>query len=584
MIDPIQSLAFSIQANPGVYAVLVGSGVSRAANVLTGWGITVDLIHQLMLLDKEENDLDPISWYQQKFDKEPDYSDLLDALAKTPAERQQLLRPYFEPDDAEHEEGAKEPTVAHRAIAALAVQGFLKVIVTTNFDRLMETALEDAGIEGLTVISSPDQIRGALPLIHTRCCVFKVHGDYLDTRIRNTPDELGEYPREFDELLDRIFDEFGLIVCGWSGEWDGALRSAILRAPSRRFTTYWAVRSKPDDRAQQLISHRRAQTIPIADADTFFQTVREHVESIEKFSRPHPLSTEAAIASLKRYLPESRHRIQLSELIRDTVEKVVEMTSGEAFAVEGVHLTRESVTERVHRYEIACETLLPMALIGGYWAEKEHYPIWQQALQRLGSRRHSGGTVIWLNLQQYPATLLLYALGLGAVSNNRLQFLKHILTSPVHNDLREDVPAVETLTPFRLVDRDAMKRLLAGMDNRHAPLNDRIHETLHPYAERIIPDNNRYTLVFDKLEILMSLNFMYHNSPNPPWAPPGAFGYRYRNTERIFQEISQSLSIERNESLFVTCGLFGNTAQVCQQKLAILGQFIQRWGWGLGWS
>ena len=113
MIDPIQSLAFSIQANPGVYAVLVGSGVSRAANVLTGWGITVDLIHQLMLLDKEENDLDPISWYQQKFDKEPDYSDLLDALAKTPAERQQLLRPYFEPDDAEHEEGAKEPTVAH---------------------------------------------------------------------------------------------------------------------------------------------------------------------------------------------------------------------------------------------------------------------------------------------------------------------------------------------------------------------------------------------------------------------------------------------------------------------------------------
>ena len=31
MIDPINSLAFSVQANRGVYALLLGSGVSRAA-------------------------------------------------------------------------------------------------------------------------------------------------------------------------------------------------------------------------------------------------------------------------------------------------------------------------------------------------------------------------------------------------------------------------------------------------------------------------------------------------------------------------------------------------------------------------
>ena len=401
MIAPIHSLAFSIQANPGVYAVLIGSGVSRAANIHTGWEITLDLIRQLTELDEEKNDLDPVSWYQQKFDREPDYSDLLDNLAKTPAERQQLLRRYFEPDDTEREQGKKEPTVAHRAIAALAKQGFIKVIVTTNFDRLVETALKDAGIEP-TILSFPDQIQGALPLIHMpQCCVFKVHGDYLDSRIRNTPTELDEYPPEFDQLLDRIFDEFGLIVCGWSGEWDSALRSAICRAKSRRFTTYCTVRGEPSDKAQKLIEHRRAQVIPIADADTFFQTVQEHVESIETFSRPHPLSTEAAVASLKRYLPEPRYRIQLSDLINTTVEEIVEMTSGEAFSVEGVSLTRESVTERVHRYEVACETLLAMALIGGYWAEKEHYPIWQQALQRLSSRRYSSGTVVWLNLQSY---------------------------------------------------------------------------------------------------------------------------------------------------------------------------------------
>lgn len=146
MIDPVHSLAFSIQANRGVYAVLLGSGVSRAARIPTGWEITLDLVRKLLALHGEVCELDPELWYAAKFGKGADYSDLLDALAKTPAERQQLLRAYWEPSEQEREEGAKRPTAAHRAIAALVAQGFVKVIITTNFDRLMESALVDEGL------------------------------------------------------------------------------------------------------------------------------------------------------------------------------------------------------------------------------------------------------------------------------------------------------------------------------------------------------------------------------------------------------------------------------------------------------
>ena len=363
MIDPVQSLAFSIQANRGVYAVLLGSGVSRPAKIPTGWEVTLDLIRKLAKLCGEVCDPDPELWYQTKFGRSANYSDLLNELAKTTAERQQLLRPYWEPNDQEREEGEKKPTAAHRAIAALAAKRFIRVILTTNFDRLMETALGDEGVVP-TVLSSRDQVRGTLPLIHTQCCVFKLHGDYLDVRIRNTPAELDQYPPEFDQLLDRIFDEFGLIVCGWSAEWDGALRAALERAPSRRFTTYWAARDKPGNEAQRLIDHRRAQVIRIKDADDFFQSVEQFVESIEVYSRPHPLSTEAAVASLKRYIPESRYRIQLLDLVNVTVERVVEVISGEAFAAAGPRPTTESVTARVCHYEAACSTLLSLATIG----------------------------------------------------------------------------------------------------------------------------------------------------------------------------------------------------------------------------
>ena len=40
MSDPLHSLAFSIYENPGVYCILLGSGVSRAAEIPTGWEIT----------------------------------------------------------------------------------------------------------------------------------------------------------------------------------------------------------------------------------------------------------------------------------------------------------------------------------------------------------------------------------------------------------------------------------------------------------------------------------------------------------------------------------------------------------------
>ena len=576
MIDPIHSLAFSIQANRGVYAVLVGSGVSRSAKIPTGWEITLDLIRKLVKLHEETGGPDPEQWYREKFEQEANYSDLLYAVAKTQAERQQLLRAYFEPSDQEREEGEKEPTAAHRAIAALAAQGFIKVIITTNFDRLVETALREEGVEP-TVLYSPDQVQGALPLIHTQCCVFKVHGDYLDTRIKNTPDELDQYKPEFDQLLDRIFDEFGLIVCGWSAEWDGALRSALMRSPSRRFTTYWAVRGEPSDKAQQLISHRGAQVISIEDADAFFQTVQQQVESIEEFSRPHPLSTEAAVASLKRYIPDPQHRIRLSDLIDNTVEQVVEVTSGEGFSANGdPDLTTELVTARVRRYEAACSTLLAMATTGGYWSEEEHYPVWQRALERLGSTPSSSN--FWLELQRYPATLLLYALGLGAlgaIEADRLRFLGRMLGTTIHREHREDVFAVERLPPSCLFSYGGQQmQILEGMDGRLVPLNDWIHETLRPYAERIIRDNNRYTLVFDKLEILMALSHAHHRPSERYWIPLGAFGYRSDKRVQILQEIRESLSKKQDKSPFVTCGIFGETAEDCEQGLGNLEEFI----------
>ena len=575
MISPTESLVFSMHANPGVYAILAGSGVSRAAKIPTGWDITLDLVRKLAVLHEEKCEPDPEQWYRNTFGKEPDYSDLLDAVCKTPTERQQLLRPYVEPSIDEREDGAKQPTAAHRAVAALVAQGFIRLIVTTNFDLLFETALEDADVKPV-VLSTRDQVHSALPLIHTSCSVVKLHGDYRDPRIRNTRAELDCYDEEFDQLLDRIFDEFGLVVCGWSAAWDAALRNALYRARSRRFTTYWATHGPVEEDAQQLINHRQAELIPIKDADKFFTTLQEGVQSLHEFARPHPLSTEAAVASLKRYLTEPPPRIRFSDLVDDIVERVVETTSGDLFALDHPSPDTVSVTARVRRYEAVCSMLLAVAAVAGVWLEEEHVAVWQRALSRLGSTSAASGNTYWLTLRTYPATLLLYALGIGAIQNGRLHFLGRLLETPIRDYQHKSVPAVQVLPPSCLFNHIRAMHILEGMDKRKLPLNDWLCTALRTHTMRVVPDERRYEFIFDQFEMLVALNYIHldQHERYSPWAPLGAFSYRLEKY-RIDQEIEESLSVMQVESPFLKCGLFGHTVDLCKKRLAALREFLR---------
>ena len=147
------SLSFSLHSNKGVYALLLGSGISTASGIPTGWEIVLDLICKVAALDGKNCEHDPMGWYKKHFKEEPDYSSLLNKVAKTPSERSLLLRSYFEPTVEERDQGLKVPNEAHYAIAELVARGYIRVIVTTNFDRLLEKALESKGITP-TVISS----------------------------------------------------------------------------------------------------------------------------------------------------------------------------------------------------------------------------------------------------------------------------------------------------------------------------------------------------------------------------------------------------------------------------------------------
>ena len=84
-VDALTRIAFSIYGSPGVYALLVGSGLSRSAGIPTGWEVTLDLVRRLAIAQGESPQPDWAAWYRAKFDKEPNYSELVADLASSPA-------------------------------------------------------------------------------------------------------------------------------------------------------------------------------------------------------------------------------------------------------------------------------------------------------------------------------------------------------------------------------------------------------------------------------------------------------------------------------------------------------------------
>ena len=311
MPDPISEVALSLVSSPGAYVLLIGSGVSRPAGIPTGWEVIESLIGRLAAADGQTRPTDPSSWYEQRTGHKPTYGELIESLAPLPAERSALLTSFFEPNQGERERGLKQPTAAHRAIAELVDLGVVRVVVTTNFDRLLEMALAERGINA-SVVSTDDDLGGLPPLTQVRCVVVKVHGDYLDTRIRNTADEVAQLDPDLSTWLQTLFSQYGVVVAGWSGDYDAGLRGVIDAAAQPQYGAYWTHRSELTPLADQLAQHRNARRIKITDADSFFTRLLESVKSVRDLLEHGPLDEEIAVATAKRHLaaPGGRDRPQ----------------------------------------------------------------------------------------------------------------------------------------------------------------------------------------------------------------------------------------------------------------------------------
>ncbi|PEK11071.1 SIR2 family protein [Bacillus toyonensis] len=441
MDNRLMSLSFSMEANKGVYALLLGSGVSYSANIPTGWGILTELCRRIMELKKEEHD-DPIQWYQNYFGKIPAYDEVIESLANTSTERVSLLEEFFEPN--ENDEGnTKKPTIAHKQIAKLVKDGYIKVIVTTNFDRLMEQALDELRIPYQTLYHDSD-IKGMKPLVHANCTILKIHGDYRDTRFKNVSNELEKYSEPLSNLLQQVFDEYGIITSGWSAEWDTALRDTIKSVESRRYSWYWhAYNETLGEQAEALLNWRDG--IKIVDgngADSFFNLLAENVESISKLKKSSHQNIQVKINKLKKYITNDLE-IELSEMLTEETQRLVQFVKSFTLPDDYTNTDMKDHIEAIK--EKAC-TLAIMLTILTYYSKKDtHESIICETLQRLTTAQNTTGTNFYRCCSKLPAVIGLYSTGIAAVMKKNYKLLNKLFTEI---NIRTNIYYPETFLEF----------------------------------------------------------------------------------------------------------------------------------------
>lgn len=211
---------------------LLGAGASAAARVPTADHVMMDLLlrmyadaHHLVrqsLSLAEARDVERIREYYDGRNGMPAlndpsaYSVAFQLALPDATSRRQHLRSLFE---------ARSPSFGQRILGALVAAGLSDLLVTTNFDDLIEKAVEQAQVTlndsarsrlGVADLGNPGQANLALsdddfPFL------FKLHGDFRDRELKNLESELLAQDTKMRQAVLDASRRFGLAVMGYSG-------------------------------------------------------------------------------------------------------------------------------------------------------------------------------------------------------------------------------------------------------------------------------------------------------------------------------------------------------------------------------
>lgn len=529
--DGVVPVAYAMHASPKRYALLLGAGISVAAGLPSGRDVTAKMIREIALSHEKKieggDDAEAcIQWFGDEFKEPPTFDKLMAKLGIEEDNRRETLQPFILPTDDEGNTLSVEPTPAHRMIAELVKDKIVSLIITTNFDHLLEKAIEDTtGIRPVVIRS--DSTQNVMSIFPDTCRIVKINGDFENLKLKITPKDLESYDTKLEDYIQRICAEYGLVVCGWSGNYDCGLRKILSEAKIRRYPVFWCLipdANIPDD--PDLIKTLKPIPITIESADQFFTDVHTVVGRLQSIERVQPLTVSVAIRKVTDALQQPQPDIILSRLIHTQTDFVLDELAREGYVPAGTVHASEIFNDRVNILSQKTAPLAAMLATLTYYDDK-YADLVYDVVERLVNIRFAEpfvkGKRNWIekisdrsfydclnNLRLLPALLVIYSCGIAATKAEHFNTLEAVFAPKIKRndtDLREDYfESVNIFQIFKCSD------LWMGLNRQNFDDAGDIfmytYETCHRILRDLIPGDIRYSEIFDIFEYLYGLAYL----------------------------------------------------------------------------
>jgi hypothetical protein len=277
---------------------------------------------------------------------------------------------------------------------------------------------------------------------------------------------------------------------------------------------------------------------------------------------------EDLVDLVKQYLADSRHVIELDDLVTQEIKHCLSQITDDSFLVQNAGVTADQVAERLSLYESVSHSLQTMAALLAYWAKPDYLSVLRKMIARMAEGDGSArGLGVWRKLRWYPTILLIYTGGIGAIAGENYTALFSLLLAPVFpmNETEEPEESVLRVTKM-LSDLDGSNvfKSLSGYERNYVPRSEYLFKLIQPDLNDLLFLGNSYEAMFDRFEILIALISadLHKQKGKHGWAPLGRFAWKYRNRpSNPYKMIVQEAETNQDGWPPIQAGFFGKSYQ-----------------------
>jgi Caspase domain len=296
---------------------------------------------------------------------------------------------------------------------------------------------------------------------------------------------------------------------------------------------------------------------------------------------------KSIIEIVKEYIPDSRFRIRLDDLVTVEIRKILSLTTNEHFPIQTADVTTDDFIDRLNSYESIIKDIQSIFVLLAHWGTEEHRTVLRKILERIiDNTQVSGGKVIWLALRFYPSLLLLYSGGIAAISSGNYKNLYTILHTRIGSKYSGDksIEIIKTVVEEALeLERTNIFKTLPGYERNYVPKSEYLFKALQPVIDDLLFLGNSYEAMFDRFEVFLALVYAdIVKREMGIWGPPGRFAYKHsgiRHEGGPYAEIIQEAKTHGENWDPLKVGFFGGSFERFVEISSEYEKLISRLGW-----